>query len=82
LLEQVTERFLGVFSWEPKNGHPSLLFQDHCQTLTSVVLFFFFHFLLPLICATSVLHELHRDKRFAPFWRPVDPEEAPEYFQV
>jgi len=34
------------------------------------------------ICLSSILHELHREKRYAPFWRPVDPEENPEYYEL
>lgn len=32
------------------------------------------------ICLSSVLHGLQRDKKFAPFWKPVDPEESPDYY--
>lgn len=34
------------------------------------------------ICLSSVLHELQRDKRYTSFWRPVDPEEVPDYYAV
>lgn len=34
------------------------------------------------ICLSSVVHGLSREKRFAPFWRLVDPDEDPHYYEL
>ena len=34
------------------------------------------------ICLRAVLEQLRKEKRYTPFWRPVDPEETPDYYEV
>ena len=34
------------------------------------------------ICFRAVLDELRKEKRYAAFWRPVDPEEVPDYYEI